>query len=120
MGPVAEGAIARAQRLPRAVASPGRARWLSLASLQTVGLGAGVLAVALLIVWQHVHAVRLGYEIERLRQHQAALVQEHKELRLEMGRLRAIRRVEEIARKRLGMVSPQAGQVTVGQEPPVQ
>jgi cell division protein FtsL len=79
-----------------------------------------VLAVALLIVWQHVYAVRLGYEIERLRGHQAALVQAHKELKLEMGKLRSIRRVEEIARKRLGMIPPRAGQVTIVEEPPVQ
>jgi cell division protein FtsL len=120
MSPVAEGAIPRVQRMPRAAASPGGSRWLSLTSLGTVGLGAAVLAVALLIVWQHVYAVRLGYEVERLRQHQAALVQEHKALKLEMGKLRSIRRVEDIARKRLGMISPQAGQVTIVQEPPVQ
>jgi cell division protein FtsL len=120
MGPAAEGAISRVPRMPRAAASAGRTRWLSLTSLGTVGLGAGVLAVALLIVWQHVYAVRLGYEVERLRQLQAALVQEHKALKLEMGKLRAIRRVEEVARKRLGMISPQAGQVTVVQEPPLQ
>ena len=120
MGPVAEGAIPRGQRMPRALAAPVRPRWFSLASLWTVGLAVGTLAVALGIVWQHVYAVRLGYDIERLRERQSALVQENKELKLEQGKLRSIRRVEEIARTRLGMVSPQSGQVTIVQEPSVQ
>jgi cell division protein FtsL len=88
--------------------------------LGTMILGLVILAAALLIVWQHVHVVRLGYEIERLRQRHAALVQAHKGLKLELGRLRSVRRVEGIARTRLGMVSPQPGQVVLMPEPVVQ
>jgi len=106
--------------MPRPVATPARPGLFSLASLGTIGLAAATLAVALGIVWQHVYAVRLGYEIERLREQQSALVQGNKELKLELGKLRSMRRVEEVARARLGMVSPQAGQVTIIQEPPVQ
>jgi cell division protein FtsL len=120
MAPVNAGVIPRGQRIPRPAASSARPRWFSLTSLGTVGLAVGTLAVALGIVWQHVYAVRLGYEIERLREQQSALVQGNKELKLELGKLRSMRRVEEIARTRLGMVSPQAGQVTIIQEPPVQ
>ncbi len=120
MAPVSAGAIPRGQRVPRPVVSPARPRWFSRASLGTVALALGALAVALGIVWQHVYAVRLGYEVEGLREQQSARIQENKELKLELGRLRSMRRVEEIARTRLGMVSPQAGQVVVIQEPPVQ
>ena len=77
-------------------------RWESLEFISTVTLGALVLVGALFYVWQHIHVVRLGYEIEGLREEQAALVQENKELKLEMGQLRSLKRVEEIARTRLG------------------
>ena len=95
-------------------------RWESLESVSNVALGVLMLAGALLYVWQHIHVVRLGYEIEQLREHKAALVQENKALRLEMGQLRSLKRVEEIARKRLGMVTPKPGQVVLIPESGVQ
>ncbi|MBI2562220.1 MAG: cell division protein FtsL, partial [candidate division NC10 bacterium] len=61
-----------------------------------------------------------GYEVERLRERQAALVQENKGLRLELGQIRSLRRVEDIARRRLGMVGPKPGQVVVIPEPVIQ
>ena len=88
--------------------------------LSTVAVGVLILAAALLYVWQHTYVVRLAYEVERLRERQAALVQEHKGLRLELGQLRSLRRVEEIARKRLGMVTPRPGQVVVMPDPTIQ
>ena len=94
--------------------------WEWLESLSSLGLGILVLAGALFYVWQHTRVVRLGYEIERLRETQANLVQGHKSLRLELGQLRSLRRVEEIARARLGMGTPKPGQVVVLPESPVQ
>ena len=95
-------------------------RWESLEFLSTITLGVLILAAALLYVWQHIHVVRLGYEVERLRQVQAARSQEQKVLTLEIGQLRSLRRVEEIARKHLGMVTPKPGQVVLMPESPVQ
>ncbi len=95
-------------------------RWESLEVLTSITLGILLLLGALLYVWQHIHVVRLGYDIEALREARAALVQENKTLRLEMGQLRSLKRVEEIARTRLGMVSPKPGQVLLIQEPTVQ
>jgi cell division protein FtsL len=101
----------------RNVAQPrARARWAWwqwLNSLSVVGLCLVFLAGALFHVWQHVHVVRQGYELERLRAVHATLVQENKALRLEAGQLRALRRVEEMARTRLGMVTPKPGQVVL-------
>jgi cell division protein FtsL len=77
----------------------------------TLALGIVILAAALLYVWQHTSVVRLGYEIERLRARHAALIQENKGLRLEMGQLRSLKRVEEIARRQLGMITPKPDQV---------
>ncbi len=105
---------------PRPAAHRPWVRWESLEFFSTVALGVLVLVAALLYVWQHVYVVRLGYEIERLRETQAALVQENKALKLEMGQLRSLKRVEEIARKRLGMVTPTPGQVVLIPQPAVQ
>jgi cell division protein FtsL len=37
-----------------------------------------------------------------------------------MGQLRSLRRVEEVARTRLGMVTPKPGQIILIQEAPIQ
>jgi cell division protein FtsL len=105
---------------PRPVARRPRLRWESLEFLPTVALGLLVLAAALLYVWQHTTVVRLGYEVERLRERQGVLVQENKGLKLEMGQLRSLKRVEEIARNRLGLVTSKPGQVVLIPEPAVQ
>jgi cell division protein FtsL len=72
-----------------------------------------ILAGVLLYVWLHTQVLREAYAVERLREDRAKLVQENKSLRLEIGQLRALRRVEDIARTRLGMVTPRPGQVRV-------
>lgn len=104
--------------LPRPEA-PGRA-WVWLERLLTVGVGLVILAGVLFYVWQHTQVLRQSYAIERLRAQHAQLVQENKALRLEQGQLRALKRVEEIARTRLGMVTPKPGQVVVVPEGAIQ
>lgn len=114
----AAGAGVRALARPRP-----RARWTWwqwLNSFSIVGLCLVILAGALFHVWQHIHVVRQGYAIERLRAVHAGLVQENKTLRLEAGRLRSLRRVEEIARTRLGMATPKPGQVVLIPESTIQ
>lgn len=81
--------------------------------LQSLVLGGAVLVVVLFYVWQHVQVVRLGYEVEYLAGERAALIQQQKELRLDVARLMSLRRVEEIARGQLGLTSPKSGQVIV-------
>lgn len=94
--------------------------WQWLNSLSVAGLCLVVLAGALFHVWHHIHVVRQGYELERLRAAHAKLVQENKTLRLEAGQLRSLRRVEDIARNRLGMVTPARGQVILLPESEIQ
>ncbi len=95
-------------------------RWESWERFSGAALGVVILVAVLLYVWQHISVVRVGYEVERLREQQAALIQESKALKLERGQLRSLRRVEEVARKRLGMVTPKAGQVVLVPEATVQ
>jgi cell division protein FtsL len=96
-----------------------RAWWEWLNFISIVGLCLVFLAGALFYVWQHVYVVRQGYDLERLRETHAKLVQENKALRLEAGQMRSLRRVEEIARMRLGMVAPKPGQVVLLPESPI-
>jgi cell division protein FtsL len=87
------------------------------AGLRTILLGGGVLLLGLLLyVWQHIQVVRLGYQIERLRGVQTSLIQEGNTLRVELSRLRSLKRVEELARRELGMMDPVAGQIIVLEE----
>ena len=120
MSQVIGGTPPQVRTITRPAARRPGIRWESLEFISTVTLGALILVGALLYVWQHIHVVRLGYEIEGLREEQAALVQENKALKLEMGQLRSLKRVEEIARTRLGMVTPKPGQVLLIPEPTVQ
>jgi cell division protein FtsL len=117
-------AISAAGAGVRTVARPRSRRrwawWQWLNSFSLVGLCLVILAGSLFHVWQHIHVVRQGYGLERLREVHAKLVQENKALRLEAGQLRSLRRVEEIARTRLGMVTPKPGQVALIPESPIQ
>ena len=108
----------------RIAARPGarsrRTWWEWINAVSIVGLCLLFLAGALFYVWQHIYVVRQGYELERLRGTYAQLVQENKMLRLEAGQLRSLRRVEEIARVRLGMLTPKPGQVVLLPESTIQ
>ena len=77
-------------------------------------LAGGLLLLGVLFyVWQHIQVVRLGYAIERLRSERAAGIQRGRELRLEIAQLKSLKRVEEVARTRLGMVTPSRGQIVM-------
>ena len=62
----AAGAGVRIAGRPRSHAH--RAWWQWLDSISIVGLCLVILAGALFHVWQHIHVVRQGYELERLRE----------------------------------------------------
>ncbi|MBZ0160711.1 hypothetical protein [Candidatus Methylomirabilis sp.] len=79
--------------------------------LPSLLMGGLVLAGVLCYVWQPIQVVRLGYQVEYLAGERAGLIRQQKELRLDVARLRSLRRVEEIARQQLGLTSPKPGQV---------
>ena len=91
----------------RARPRPGerrRARAIALGAVVVVG-------IALLLVWVRLQTVRTGYELSAARRLEHRLQQEQRELELEIATLTSPRRLERIARERLGMGPPTAGQI---------
>jgi cell division protein FtsL len=80
-------------------------RWIAVA--------VGLVVMAVLTAWQHVEVIRYGYRLEELRQERAAEEGITRRLRLEIEKLRAPRRIEELAVGRLRMVAPQPDAVIV-------
>ncbi len=66
--------------------------------------------VGLFAVWERVQYVRLGYEIQVLKQEHEKLLQERRKLLLEYNTSVSLDKVEEQAQKRLKMRVPEAGQ----------
>src|SRR6266853_2298048 len=60
--------------------------------------------------WQHFTAIEYGYKIESLKTQRDGLAEMNRALRLEEASLRDPERIDTLAR-RLGLQSPQAGQV---------
>jgi cell division protein FtsL len=84
--------------------------------LRRILIGAAIVTIILLDIWQHVHIVTLGYEVEQARQKQKELQQTHKQLLVEVETLSALDRIEKIATLRLGMTKPKEGQMILVQK----
>ena len=76
-----------------------------------LGLGILVFLSVLLFSWQHLQCVRAGYQIEELKAQRAAQQEWNHQLRLEQAALADPQRIDTLARKDLGMVSPSPQQV---------
>lgn len=76
-----------------------------------LGLGFLVFLFGLLIAWQHFQCVRNGYEIEQLKNERATFEQWNRQLHLEKASLADPQRIDTLARRDLGLVSPQPEQV---------
>ena len=72
-----------------------------------------LVALALLLVWQRLRVVELGYVLSTGSKLEQRLEQENRELSVELATLTAPERVETMARKRLGLRDPRAKQVVV-------
>lgn len=78
-----------------------------------IGLGCVLVALALVLVWQRLRVVQLGYVLSATSKVQRKLEQENRELKLELATLTAPGRLELMARRRLGLQDPRKGQVVV-------
>ena len=70
-----------------------------------------VLGGILLYLWPQVRLVGLGYRYSKLLAQRTQVLQRQKELQVELGSLRQLRRIEDIAAQHLGLRPPQATQV---------
>ncbi|MCC6767074.1 MAG: cell division protein FtsL [Deltaproteobacteria bacterium] len=97
-----------------AAASVGaaRARGTDRRVVLMAGLGVSmVVGVALLLVWVRLQAVHTGYQLSAARHLVHKLEQEQRELGIEIATLTSPRRLETLARERLGMGPPTPGQI---------
>ena len=83
--------------------------------LKEIALGAGFLLLLLVIltfyIWYQTEAVQLGYRIGELEARVAGVKEGIKRLEAKRAELLSLRRVEGIARDKLGLVDPAPGQV---------
>ncbi len=75
----------------------------------------GGLCLVFVFVWERVDIVRLGYQVERLKVEKVMLERERDQLRVKVSALSAPDRIAKVATERLGMTSPQNGQVIMVQ-----
>jgi cell division protein FtsL len=88
-----------------------------LHELLVVVLLAGLLLLPLLLyVWNHMEWIRVGYELEHLKQERLSQAELGARLRIEKASLEALSRVETVARDRIGLV-PAAAVVRLVEEP---
>ena len=76
-------------------------------------LGVGLIGVVLAHVWLRLQVVRMGYVLSTTSKLQTRLEQENRELKFELATLNSPERIEALARQRLGLVTPEKGQVIV-------
>jgi cell division protein FtsL len=93
----------------RLVREVGLEKWREYFSL--LGLGILVFLFVLLFSWQHLQCVQDGYEVEGLKAERVKLQEWNHQLRLSQAGLADPQRIDTLARKDLGMVSPSPQQV---------
>ena len=95
------------------IMSRGRARRIASRHVGMALLLSAVMVLGgvLLYLWPQVRLVGLGYRQSKLLAQRTQALQRQKELQVELGSLRQLRRIEEIAAQHLGLRPPQATQV---------
>ena len=78
---------------------------------------APIVMTAFIYTWQHTRMNIVGLPIENLRAQERELLRQNDSIRLRIERLQAPARIESIARKKLGMISPGKWQVIALDQP---
>jgi cell division protein FtsL len=73
---------------------------------KTLGLASLVVIAVMFWTWQHFELLRHGYKLEELQRQRAAEEDVARHLRLEIETLKSPKRIEALARGRLGLVTP--------------
>ena len=63
------------------------------------------------VVWSRLQITYLGYEISQVNKEQKQLLNLNKQLKLEAASLKSLARIENIARKQLGLANPKPHQM---------
>lgn len=101
-----------AERQTPEKAADAEARLAERRLLVAIGLGLlMVAAMALLLVWVRLQTVDTGYALSAARHLAHRLEQDQRELEMEISTLTSPLRLERVARERLGMGPPTAGQI---------
>lgn len=69
------------------------------------------MAVLFAAIWTNLETFRLGYQIERLQKQKESLAERQRQLEMELAGASALARVDGVARKSLGLVTPGRGQL---------
>lgn len=77
------------------------------------GLALGLIGVLLIHVWLRLQVVHMGYVLSTATKLQGRLEQENRELKIELATMTSPDRLESLARRRLGLVPPEKGQIIV-------
>ena len=99
---------AKPARVKRIGPREGRRRIVALSLLALCLIG-----VALLHVWLRLQVVHMGYALSTTAKLQNQLEQAQRELKVESATLTSPDRLQAMARKRLGLITPEKGQVIV-------
>ncbi len=99
---------------PKKAKRSARGRWwANRVLLALVALMLWSMASGFAYVWCQTQVVNLGYRLSETHRQHAKLVDENKKLHLEMARLRAPERVEQIALRQLGLKHPDKDQIVL-------
>jgi len=82
-----------------------------------VALGAVLAAGGLLYAWQHFQSIQVRYQLEELKAERGRAAELNLRLKLEAAALRSPMRIDEIARRQLGLMVPAPAQVAPAPEP---
>lgn len=100
-----------AQMRKRALKRSEEGKGMKYSSLVYVSLV--VMVVVLVYVWCHIQITEVNYEMAEAIKVREQLLEENSKLKVEIERLKSPARIEDYARKKLGMEYPERDQVIV-------
>jgi cell division protein FtsL len=76
-----------------------------------------IAVVLFFYVWQHMQVVRLGYEVQQLKQQHQHLLNKFYYWKYEMYKVKSLSEIEQIARQKLKMKTPSSNHVIIMKNP---
>jgi cell division protein FtsL len=113
MAPIVNAQLQRQTPEKTSAGEKTRRRHRQRNNLGVALLGFVLVGVALAHVWLRLQVVQMGYALSTTSKLQNQLEQEQRELKVELATLMSPDRLEAMARRRLGLVPPEKGQVIV-------